>query len=307
MMQARGKQVLFGMLLVGCALSTATCGSDGDDSSEDSDPEEGWLERLETPEGDFIPTKIEGVLDDIVDALNQTEPQPDMRIAVINKDNLEYFKIAALGSSRAVSELGIIGNVNSPESIDDQDKAVEEQKALAQQFVDEGYDGMGIAPLEAALGNQINDAVKGGAVVVTFDGDLPVSDRQFYAGTNNREAGKTAGESLVGLLDGTVGTVVILGQEEEVWPDGYNRTMGAKEVIEAAGNTVLIRQADWADPDSNVTAMIELLETAESPPVGMLGVFSNAYLCVEAAEQAGVLDENLKIAAFDLYGFSAAL
>jgi ribose transport system substrate-binding protein len=305
-MKTRKRNVLTGtLLLFGLPLLLQGCGGSEDDTSpdeqstDDSDnQQEAWLERAETPAGDFVPEDIEGVLDDIVDALNQTDQQSEMKLSVITKDNGEYFSTAALGANRAISELGVIGTVTAPESVDDPDLALQEELDLAQECVDGGYSGMTIAPLQTELSVPIDAAVDNGAVVVTFDSDLPDSKRQFYAGTNNTEAGKTAGQSLVTLLDGAVGTVVILGQEEDVWPDGYNRTMGAKDVIEAAGNTVIIRQADWADQPSNTAFMTEALQTADPSPVGLLGVFSNAYLCAEAAEDAGVID-SVKIAAFD--------
>jgi ribose transport system substrate-binding protein len=138
--------------------------------------------------------------------------------------------------------------------------------------------------------------------VVTIDSDLVESKRDLYIGTMNADAGETGGKSLVELLDGTDGgTVVIYGHDEEGWPDGFDRTMGAKSVIEEAGYDVVVRRVDWSETgeETDMVFLTETLETADPPVVGMLGVFSVAYRCAIAAEQVGKEPGELKIVAFD--------
>jgi ribose transport system substrate-binding protein len=108
----------------------------------------------------------------------------------------------------------------------------------------------------------------------------------------------TGGQALERLIEEKEGTVIILGHDDETWIGGYDRTQGAKKVLETAGYTVVIRQVDWADPDADMEFLESALQDADPPAVGMLGLFSNAYLCADAAESAG-MSEDLKIVAFD--------
>ena len=106
-------------------------------------------------------------------------------------------------------------------------------------------------------------------------------------------------EHMLGLLAGqTTGTVVILGYDRTDWTDGYDRTHEARKVLEAAGLTVVIQDTDWGDQDANQAGILDKLTNASPPAVGCLGVFSNSYLCANAADDAGVIDQ-IKIAAFD--------
>lgn len=303
-MKKEKRTTLLILLLLGLSLLLIACGDEETDDAKDSDGDsdnqaEGWLERVETPPDDFVPEDIEGVLDDIVDALNETEQQSDMKLAVVPKDLDDYFQIAALGANRAISELGVIGSVTAPnEQSTDPEVTGQAQNDIIAPFIEDEYDGLAVAPFNSYVLESIDGAADIGAAVVTFDSDLADSKRQFYLGTDNTAAGTTAGQSLLDLLGDSVGTVVILGNTDEAWVDGYNRTMAANDVIEAAGNTVVIRHTDWTDQTLNTAFMIDALENADPAPVGMLGVFSNSYLCAEAAETAGVIDA-VKIAAFD--------
>jgi ribose transport system substrate-binding protein len=307
-MQIKTSNVVFGSLLflslflfMGCGDSEEDTSDDGDgstDPGDDSDNQEAWLERLETPEGDFVPEDIEGVLDDIADAINKTEQQPDMKLAVIPKTMTGYFLTAVLGANRAIGELGVIGSVTASEKGADTQASAEAQVAVAQPIIDDGYTGMTIAPYSSYLLDFINGAVDDGAVILTFDSDVADSDRHYYLGTDNAGAGKTAGETLTGLLGDAVGTVIILGQDTTDWLSGYDRTMAAKEVLEAAGNTVVVLKTDWTTQDNNLTNVSAAIQAADPAVVGLLGMFSNAYYCAQAAEAEGIIDD-VKIAAFD--------
>jgi ribose transport system substrate-binding protein len=167
--------------------------------------------------------------------------------------------------------------------------------------IDQGSNGFGIAPFENPLTAPIDAAVEAGIPVVTIDSDLPESKRDFYIGTMNSEAGQTAGNSLKKLLPSGAGTVIVLGHDDAGWTDGYNRSMGAKDVLEAAGYTVVVRRTNW-DTDGealDLEFLTNAITTADPPVVGMLGMFSNAYRCAMAAESVGKAVGDIKIAAFD--------
>jgi ribose transport system substrate-binding protein len=306
-------QSLLMLWVVGISFITFGCGSDGtsekpadtDDPDDTGNPDTGdgtegvdWVVRAQSPDSPFKPDDIEGIADDIATALNRTTQDPEMSFAFITKDFDIYFEMSVMGANRAMSELGVLGTVAAP--VDDEDTEgltpQELQLSIFDDQVAAGVKGIGLAAMNPDMSTSIDAAVDQNIVVITFDSDAAESKRQLYIGTINAEAGKTAGQSMVDLLAGATGTVVVLGYDSEAWLDGYNRTHAASDVIEAAGNTVVIRHTNWSDQMENETFIMDTLMTADPPAVGCLGVFSNSYLCASAADKAGV---DIKIAAFD--------
>ncbi len=272
---------------------TDNTGDTGNDTSDQ------WVSRTPSPDSPFKPENIEGIVDDIADALNATPKVEDINFAFIPKDLEDsYWEMSILGANRAMNELGVLGTVTAPIDNGDTEGPTpnEQQQSMFDDQVAAGAKGIGVAPMYAEIATSIDSGVDSGVIVITFDSDAADSKRQLYVGTINEEAGKTAGETMVDLLDGETGTVVILGYDSESWLDGYNRTHEARKVIEAAGDTVVIRHTNWGDPTENETFIQDQLTNADPPVVGCLGVFSNSYLCASAAEKAGV---DIKVAAFD--------
>jgi ribose transport system substrate-binding protein len=162
-----------------------------------------------------------------------------------------------------------------------------------------GCDGFGIAPVKDIVVEEVDKVVAAGIPVVTIDSDLASSKRDLYLGTMNAEAGKTAGRSLKDLLPGAPGTVVILGYDNPDWPDGYDRTMATKAVLEEAGYATVIRKTVWANEAEDVAAMVDAVNTAQPKVVGMIGMFENAYRCGMAVEAVGKTGQDIAVAAFD--------
>ena len=286
-------------------ISSSGCtASDSSDSTKD-DPfdydnrDDVWLTRQQTPDSQFKPAQVEDVMNSLVDGLNQVEKEEKTTIAFIPKDLSSYFEVAIQGAYRALEELGVPGSIVAlnPQSIT-QDDLITQQIEVCQEQVSRGVDGMGLAPVGADIGVEIENAVAAGTTVVTFDNDQPNSGRHLYVGTINANAGARAGETLVDLLGDETGKVIILGATSEGWTDGYARTYEAREVIEAAGNTVAVVDGDWYDYSVTEADLIAAMEKAGTDLVGCLGVFSNSYQCADAAESLGIIDR-IKIAAFD--------
>jgi ribose transport system substrate-binding protein len=165
-----------------------------------------------------------------------------------------------------------------------------------------GFDGFGIAPVAEVVQPSIDSMVDSGVPVITIDSDLVSSKRQLYIGTLNYEAGETAANTLSDMLPTDGGTVVILGHEIEAeWPDGFRRTQGAKDVLEAKGYTVVVRQTTWTEQGEldDIEFMTTALTDADPPAVGMLSMFSPTFRCARAAEDVGLNGDDLSIVGFD--------
>ncbi len=274
-------------------LAAMACSS----SSDDEEAKTKKIERVPTG-GVFAPDSLEDTVDALVDELEQTEEQ-EFLISVVPKGLDAFFEPITIGANRAIAELGLTGLVEAPSSTEDAEEDERQQRKLLKGRLDDGYQGIGVAPFGDTVAETIDAFVDAGATVVTFDADLPETQRQLYIGTNNAEAGKTGGETLVSLITETEGTVIVLGHKG--WPSGEERTMGAINVLEDAGYVVEYYEMGWAETEV-ATAEEEvpaLIEAADPPLVGMMGVFNNSFRAAEQAQIAGFEAGDIPIVAFD--------
>lgn len=275
------------------ALALSACGSDGGSDKK-------LVHRAPVPDNTFKPAALESTISDLVDAIGETAPR-DLQLAVLLKNFVGYWEPVKLGANRAIGELDVSGVVLAP-SEETEDEALAQQILQIQEQREGAYDGLAIAPLKSVLAEEIDATVDAGIPVVTLDSDLE-SKRSLYVGTINYEAGKTSGQTLTDMLEakGARGSVVVLGQVTESWPDGYSRTQGAKDVLSAAGYDVIQHQITW-DATSDVTdseALATLLAEADPPIVGMVCMFSPTHRLAMAAELAGKTAEDVTIVGFD--------
>ncbi|XXT15518.1 substrate-binding domain-containing protein [Sorangium sp. So ce429] len=282
----------------GSALMTAACAPvDTSDGGGRASP----VVRRPAVENEFTPVELEATIDDLVAEINEKPSEP-MQTAVLLKAVTGFFAPMAKGAIRAMGELDVTGNVlGSLDPTGDQQRDMESQNQQLEQVLLDGAEAIGITPFGDGNAAAIDDAVARGVPVVTLDNDLAVSKRSVYVGTLGTSAGATAGETLLAMLPPAPGTVVIHGNTDPTWPDGTDRTQGAREVLEAAGYTTVVRQATWGDGSEaeDVEVMKELLEAADPPAVGLLGLFDIAFRCAMAAEAAG--EPYLPVVAFDFH------
>ena len=281
-----------------CTLLLVSCGETKNEEKEIYETDvEPWITRITIEESPFLPHDLEKAIKVLVEELNEEEQPNDIKLGILPKTTDGYFSVAILGANRAFGELGVIGTVHGGTTVMSPEELVEWQSTLMEKQLEAHYDGVGLAPLVGELVDEINVAVEEGMTVVTFDSDEIESKRHFYIGTGNYDAGKKAGETIDNIVE-ELGTVIVLGHNEEDWIDGYNRTSGARDALEAAGYNVVVVTANWQVPEENIAAMSDALVDADPKAVGMLGLFSNAYQCVDAAISAG-MENQLKIATFD--------
>jgi ribose transport system substrate-binding protein len=285
------RSVVYG---AGVALALASCGGGGGGQKK-------VINRVPIPESSFKPTALESTIGTLISEIGKTEAQ-DAKLGVLLKELSGYWEPVQIGANRAIGELNVPGLVVAPADATPDERAVHQIQMMSDQRAQD-YNGFGLAPLRADVADQINAAVDSGSPVITIDSDLPESKRQLYVGTINPEAGATAANTLIKQLGTlTSGTVILLGHDNATdWPDGYQRTMGAKTVLEAKGFTVVVRKSTWTDTGDteDAEAMRDVITTADPAVVGMLGLFSNAHRCAAAAEMASKTSTDIAIVAFD--------
>ncbi|WP_437758425.1 substrate-binding domain-containing protein [Sorangium sp. So ce1389] len=283
---------------IGLMLMTAACGASDTDAASVATP----IKRTPITQSEFLPVKIEATIDKLVAEINESSIQT-MQMAVLLKSLDDFFAPIATGANRAMGELGVSGRVTgnvlaSTNASADQEQLMKLQTEQIKQAVEEGAEGIAITPFGEGNVAALDEAIAKGIPVVTLDTDLVSSKREIYVGILSESAGAAAGNTLLEMLpEGPPGTVLIHGWADPIWLDGVKRTQGAQSVFEEAGYKVLVHQSIYDDEARDVEVMRGEIEDADPPVVGLMGMFSDSYRCVLAADAAGVPD--LPIVAFD--------
>src|SRR5665647_1732737 len=128
----------------------------------------------------------------------QKEPvKKEVVIAIIPKVDNFIFDQVKQSAMETAKELGIIVTWEAPTSID-----TKKQKELIENLIHYKVDGILISCNDAEmLKDPINEAIKAGIKVGTFDSDCPKSERLFYIGTDNKKAGKVCAENMMSMFE----------------------------------------------------------------------------------------------------------
>lgn len=133
------------------------------------------------------------------------------------------------------------------------------QARAVDQLVARRVNGLLVTAGDAAtLVPSINRATAAGIPVITFDSDAPGSDRLAFVGTNNYQAGFTAGTEMAKWLDGRghVGISTFPG------PDHLRqRVQGFRDALDAAGANIRVSvvndEGDVSRAETQLTALLQ--------------------------------------------------
>jgi ribose transport system substrate-binding protein len=176
------------------------------------------------------------------------------------------------------------------------DGTAAEQTRIVNDLVAGGISGMAISPVDPTNQTQlINDTAKK-ALVITQDSDAANSDRAVYIGTDNKAAGRQAGEMIKEALPDGGKIMVFVGKLDA--QNAQDRLNGIKEVLQGTKVTIVDVRTDDTDPiraKSNVAdAMVKDPDLA-----GLVGLWSyNGPAILSAATDAGKVGK-IKIICFD--------
>lgn len=223
-----------------------------------------------------------------------------LRIAVVPKGTThEFWKAVHAGAAKAAKEQGVEIIWKGPLKEDD----LKSQVDLVQSFTAQGVSGMVLAPLnDSALVAPVKAAAKSGVPVVIFDSDLKGSDHTSFVATDNRAAGRLAGEKLGALLNGK-GNVVLLRYQEGS-ASTHNREEGFLEAIRKFPDIKLVSDNQYGGATTETAfAASENLLLAQNAGKGQLqGVFcpneSTTFGMLLALEKAGLAGK-LRFIGFD--------
>lgn len=180
------------------------------------------------------------------------------------------------------------------------------QEALLEEGIRRRVDGIAIAPIDpVALEPAIGRAMAAGIPVITIDTPAaPGSRSLLYVGTDNRAAGRIAGEAMLRLMP--QGGEITVQAESFAVPNAQGRIEGFREAI--AGSSV--RVASLSENLFDVESAIALaVDSVRSNPglAGALGVCSENGPSLGLASMKLGRAGDLKVVAFDLVTSTVAM
>jgi ribose transport system substrate-binding protein len=190
-----------------------------------------------------------------------------------------YWRTAGSGFSKAAEAMKVKSDFVGPQTYDP--KA--ERDAL-DQAVQKKATGILLAVTDPALlKDSIDKAVAAGIPVVTIDSDAPASQRLFFIGTNNYQAGLMGGQRLAQELKGK-GNVVVFTMPAQ--PNLQDRQRGYQDALARSPNIKITRVVDiQGDPRITFDTTTEIIGKEKDKV--------DAFVCLEAQsgkEVAGLLD-----------------
>jgi ribose transport system substrate-binding protein len=243
----------------------------------------------------FAPTDLENAVDALATALGDQTDASGVKIAVVANRHSNYWTPAQIGTGRAASSIGCFASFDATS-----DGASESQVEILNRKVGEGFAGISVSAISAtgiepAIGNATGSALN----VITFDSDAaPGSQRAFYLGTVNYEAGKAAGEKMVELLGASGGKVAAFAGLSTA-ANAQERVQGLQDAF--AGKGVELVQTYFDEIDFDVARTnVETALVQHGDLAGIVGIYAYngpiALGVLEAQQKVG----SLKLVAFDL-------
>ena len=154
----------------------------------------------------------------------QYRSKKDTYFLISTNLKLPYWKTVNEGFVKAATDYGVTAQLEGPQDFDTQAELDSFNKAVASHPA-----GIIVSVGDAvAMRTAINSAVAAGVPVITVDSDAPLSNRLYFIGTNNLEAGHLGGQHLLQHLHGKANVVFysITGQ-----PNIEERLKGYKDIL----------------------------------------------------------------------------
>jgi ribose transport system substrate-binding protein len=218
-------------------------------------------------------------------------PSAPVRVAFVTNNASDFWKIAEAGTKKAAQDLGVEVLFRIPAA-----GTAEEQQQIVEDLITTGVAGIAISPKDPANQTAMLNAAAARVHLVTQDSDAPASNRACYIGTDNRAAGRQAGELVKEALPSGGKIIVCVGTLDA--QNARDRLEGLKEVVTAAGIEIVDVRTDETDRAKAVANVEDAIVTRPDVTcfVGLWSYNGPAILNgVKAAGKAG----QIKIVCFD--------
>jgi len=158
----------------------------------------------------------------------------DLTFVMVPKGVHPYYEPCFDGFKAAAEKYGITAEYEAPQEFD---PAL--QVKVIEGLIARGVNGIAISALDdKSLVPVIKRALADDIMIITFDAPAPSSDQLSYIGTNNKTAGKVAGEKLAELM-GNKGQLAFL-QAGMTAPNLNLRREGVAEALAELGSEIEI-------------------------------------------------------------------
>jgi ribose transport system substrate-binding protein len=218
--------------------------------------------------------------------------QKKYRVAFVTNNSADFWTIARRGTEQAAAELP---DVNVEFRIPS-DGTAAEQRRIIDDLLAKGLEGIAISPVDPANQTGMLDDIAKQAVLVTQDSDAPQSNRLCYIGTDNRAAGRQAGDVIKQVLPDGGKIMVFVGKSDV--QNARERLQGIKDALDGTKVEIVDVRTDDADP---VRAKSNAADTlVKYPDISCLvGLWSyNGPAILNATKDAGKVGK-VKIVCFD--------
>ncbi len=216
----------------------------------------------------------------------------NLRLAFVTNNSSDFWTIARKGTEKADKELDDV----TVEFRLPADGTAAEQKRMLDDLLSKGVEGIAVSPVDPENQTQtLNDIAKR-VLVVTQDSDAPKSDRAFYVGTDNVEAGRVAGGLIKEALPQGGKIMLFVGKLDA--RNAQERLQGIREALQGSNVQILDVRTDDTD---RVRAKSNVSDTLVKYPdvVGLIGLWSYNGPAILSAVQDANKTSAVKIIAFD--------
>lgn len=215
-----------------------------------------------------------------------------LKLAFVTNNSSDFWTIARKGTEKADAELeNVEVEFRMPA-----DGTAAGQRAIVDDLLAKGIDGMAISPVDPAnQADMINEAAKK-VLVFTQDSDAPATERACYIGTDNVAAGRQAGEELKKALPNGGKVMIFVGKADA--QNAKERISGLKEAV--AGTKIQVLDVRTDDTD-RTRAKANVADTLVKEPdiAALVGIWSyNGPAILSAVKDANKVGK-VKIVCFD--------
>src|ERR1700722_128288 len=184
--------------------------------------------------------------------------------------NLPYWQSAHAGFTHAAAEYGVTEEMRGPDTFTPAIEVDEFRAAVARKPA-----GILVSVADPKLmGPEISKAIAAGIPVITIDSDAPDSQRLYFIGTNNLEAGRLGGQRVAAALSGK-GNVVFFTMPGQ--PNLEERLKGYKDAFANYPGIKIVEVFDMKGESG--TAMDKANEYMARTGASKI----NALICLEAS------------------------
>jgi len=243
----------------------------------------------------FVPTRLNEIATVLGTAIQDKGDPANTPLALVTNDLSPFWTAGQIGSQRAASEIGAPVILNAPRKPGDKLA----QKKIVQSFIDDGYKGIAFSAIDpVSIESAVTDGISKNINFITFDSDASNTERMLYLGTDNYNAGVSAGKALLQALDAKGGKVVGLVGAMTA-QNAIDRVQGITDALKDSNVTLITVMVDDLDPlkaESNAeTALSQYPDLA-----AFVGIYSYDGPAAGQALKITNMIGKVKIVAFDL-------